>query len=66
MARLASDVKLAALHIPKFRLEANYDLAETLEKMGIPLPFTKAANFSAISSSIFISTAAHKAFVEMN
>lgn len=48
--------KLLTLKVPRFRLFQIHNFKELLERMGLKLPFTSDANFSAISDSsqIFI------------
>ncbi|RXE57359.1 proteinase IV [Methanoculleus taiwanensis] len=56
------------VYFPKFTLETEYGLPETLAAMGMPTPFTAAADFSGMDGSedLFISDVVHKAFVDVN
>jgi serpin B len=57
-----------SVQIPKFKLEVNYNLKETLRKLGMNAPFTPgSANFSGISQEeLVISDVLHKASIEVN
>lgn len=59
------DVQLA---IPRFKLEADYDLQSTLEHLGMKSAFDpNSANFSGMSQeAVFISKVLHKSFVDVN
>jgi serpin B len=52
---------------PKFTLETKYSLPETLSAMGMPTPFTGAADFSGMDGTreLFISDVIHQAFVDV-
>ena len=54
--------------LPKFKLTTQVALKETLSAMGMPTPFTDAADFSKMASGeqLFISEVLHKAFVDVN
>ena len=63
------------LEMPRFQLESDFELRDTLSGMGMPNAFTPGvADFSGIADSaqegegdgIFTSSVAHKAFVEVN
>jgi serpin B len=59
------------LVMPKFEFEAEFLLNETLEEMGMPAPFDRAAaDFSAMSADygldLYISAVIHKAFVTVD
>jgi serpin B len=59
------------LVMPKFEFEAEFLLNETLEEMGMPAPFDRAAaDFSAMSADygrdLYISAVIHKAFVAVD
>ncbi len=53
---------------PKFKLETNDDLADTLSKMGMPTAFSGNADLSGIDGKrdLFISGVIHKAFVQVD
>ena len=55
-------------YLPKFKLETAYELNPTLEAMGMKRAFTRAADFSGISSAeaLYISAVVHKAYVDVN
>ena len=55
------------IHIPKFTLETEYDLTESLPDMGMPSVFGS-ADLSGITGhkGLFVSEAIHKAFVDVN
>lgn len=57
------------IHVPKFSLEAEYDLKKTLPDMGMPSAFDQInADLSGITGykNLYVSQAIHKAFVEVN
>ncbi|XP_017284626.1 leukocyte elastase inhibitor-like [Kryptolebias marmoratus] len=57
------------LHLPKFKLEEEYELNEPLAKMGMADVFCSAkSDLSGMNGDggLFLSTVAHKAFVEVN
>jgi len=62
----------AHLYLPKFRVETEYELNDPLKAMGMPLAFdARQADFTNITDSpegekLFISTVAHKAFIEVD
>jgi serpin B len=68
-AAVGTDIQLT---FPKFKAESDFDLGESLAKMGMPLAFDKAkANFKGIrylqkDENMSISKVVHKAFVDMN
>ncbi|MDD4127896.1 MAG: serpin family protein, partial [Methanomicrobium sp.] len=53
---------------PKFKLETEYSLSETLEKMGMPTAFSGNADFSGMdgTKNLAISDVVHKAYVDVN
>lgn len=68
--RETMDVQSEVLvHLPKFKLEDDYELNEPLAKLGMTDVFCGAkANLSGMNGEggLFLSTVAHKAFVEVN
>jgi serpin B len=55
--------------LPRFELEQNYKLEETLPDMGMPDAFHNGADFSGMTEidyGLFIDQINHKAFVEVN
>lgn len=57
------------VHLPKFKLEEDYELSEPLAKLGMTDVFCGAkADLSGMNgeTGLFLSTVAHKAFVEVN
>uniref|UniRef100_UPI0037E938A9 leukocyte elastase inhibitor-like n=1 Tax=Semicossyphus pulcher TaxID=241346 RepID=UPI0037E938A9 len=57
------------IHLPKFKLEEDYELNDPLAKLGMNDVFCAAkADLSGMNSEggLFLSTVAHKAFVEVN
>ncbi|CAF98097.1 unnamed protein product, partial [Tetraodon nigroviridis] len=63
---VSSEVRV---HLPKFKLEENYEMKEALAKLGMTDVFCAGkADLSGMNSDggLFLSTVAHKAFVEVN
>jgi serpin B len=56
------------VYLPRFKLTSEFELAKTLRKMGMELPFTTAADFSGITgqADLFLSAVVHQAFVDVN
>jgi serpin B len=56
------------LSMPRFKIESEFSLAETLAAMGMPVAFTSEADFSGMDGarSLFISDVVHKAFVSVD
>ncbi|WP_165226735.1 serpin family protein [Aquisphaera insulae] len=57
------------LSLPRFKVESQFSLAETLAAMGMPLAFNpKDADFSGMSTEgeLHISAVIHKAYVDLN
>ena len=57
-----------AITLPKFEIASSFSLADQLGQLGMPVPFTDAADFSGISreSSLKLSAVVHKAFVDVS
>jgi len=57
-----------ALRMPRFEFESEFSLAGTLADMGMPQPFSTAADFSGMTGGkdLFISDVFHKAFVSVD
>lgn len=56
------------IYLPKFKQENDYELAQTLAKMGMPSAFSpEAADFSGITGldDLYISNIVHKTFIEV-
>jgi serpin B len=60
--------KRIILSIPKFDMESDYELNETLQKMGIKDAFNSSADFTGITESerLYISNVIHKAKITVN
>ena len=56
------------LFLPRFKMESNFKLGDTLGKMGMSDAFGPKANFSGMdgTQNLFISDVFHKAWVEVN
>ena len=54
------------LMLPRFKLEYEVKLNDTLEALGMGIAFGGSANFSGMGQSLFISEVRHKTFVEVN
>ncbi len=54
--------------MPKFTMDAEFELAKTLGAMGMPEAFSETADFTGMTGGrdLFISAVVHKAFVEVN
>ena len=52
--------------LPRFKLEYEISLNDTLKALGMEIAFDRGANFSGIGSALFISEVRHKTFVEVN
>jgi serpin B len=54
--------------LPKFKITAQFSLAETLKAMGMPTPFTLKADFSGMDGErdLSISAVLHKAYVDLD
>jgi len=54
------------LFLPRFKVECDFELAETLELLGMKQAFTSQADFSGISNApVMISDVRHKTYVEV-
>lgn len=56
------------LSLPKFRLEAQFDLIPALRQLGVRLAFTDEADFGGITddTELTVGTIAHKAYIDVN
>lgn len=54
------------LMLPRFRLEYEVNLNDTLKALGMEIAFGGGADFSGMGPSLFISKVKHKTFVEVN
>lgn len=56
------------LRLPRFKIESEFSLAETLAAMGMPAAFSSEADFSGMDGArnLFISDVVHKAFVSVD
>ena len=54
------------LMLPRFKLEYEIRLNDTLEALGMGIAFGSGADFSGMGPSLFISEVRHKTFVEVN
>jgi serpin B len=56
------------LSLPRFRLEAAFDLIPALERLGVTEAFTSEADFSGITEAqrLWINAVAHKAYVDVD
>ena len=63
------DSRSVQVNIPKFRAESQFSLRETLSAMGMPVAFSRNADFSGIdggAGKLGISELVHKAFVDVS
>ncbi len=61
--------KEVRVFLPRFKMESQFALKDTLQAMGMPLPFDQTrADFSGIATGedLYISAVIHKAFVDVN
>ena len=60
--------KQVRVFFPKFKLETEYSLSDTLKEMGMPVAFTGDADFSGMdgTKNLAISDVVHKAYVDVN
>ena len=60
--------KKVELHLPKFKLESEYELSSYLKELGLKSAFGSSADFSGITGKkeIHISNILHKAVVELD
>jgi len=56
------------VQLPRLRLESTFSLGDTLAAMGMPLAFSRQADFSGMTGTrdLSIGFVVHKAFVEVN
>ena len=62
------EFRQVTLAMPKFEFESSFSLREALAAMGMPLAFSGAADFSAMTGNrdLFIADVVHKAFVSVD
>jgi serpin B len=55
-------------YLPKFKVTSEFSLNKELSAMGMPLAFSRQADFSGLTTSqkLFISAVVHKAYVDVN
>lgn len=70
VARWASGLRKqkVRVYLPRFKMTSQFQLADALSAMGMPLAFSDEADFSGISTAdeLKISAVIHKAFVDVN
>ena len=57
---------MQTMMLPRFKLEYEVRLNDTLETLGMGIAFGGGADFSGMGPSLFISEVRHKTFVEVN
>ena len=64
----AASSRQVKVYLPKFKLESQYSLKDTLSAMGMPTAFSGAADFSGMDGAqdLYISDVYHKAYIEVN
>jgi serine protease inhibitor len=57
-----------AVSLPRFRMQSDFELGETLGTMGMPLAFSRRADFTGVSSErpLYISRIIHKAYLDVS
>jgi len=62
------DTEEVRLEMPRFELDSEFSLADTLAQLGMPNAFSGAADFSGMDGlrDLFIGHVAHKAFVSVD
>jgi len=62
------EVQQVRVYFPKFTLETEYSLSDTLTEMGMPTAFSDAADFSGMDGTqyLYVSDVVHKAYVDVN
>lgn len=55
-----------SIRLPRFKIESDLTLNDTLKALGMEVAFTEAANFSGIAENLALSEVKQKAFVEVN
>lgn len=68
LAELQFNEMEVMVQLPRFKLESTFQLGDTLAAMGMPMAFTRHADFSGMTGTkdLYIGTVIHKAFVEVN
>ncbi|GHV09192.1 serpin [Bacteroidia bacterium] len=54
------------LYIPKFKIEYERTMNETLKRLGMGIAFTESADFSGIANNLAISAVKQKTFIDVN
>ena len=64
----SASARRVMVYLPKFKLETQYSLKETLSAMGMPTAFSGTADFSGMDGGqdLYISDVYHKAYIEVN
>ena len=59
--------QMVIVKFPRFKMTAEFRMEKVLSEMGMPLPFSMAADFSGMTGKqeLFISAVVHKAFVDV-
>lgn len=64
----SASTRQVKVYIPKFKVETQYSLPDTLAAMGMPTAFSGNADFSGMdgTKNLYISDVVHKAYIEVN
>lgn len=63
-----SQTQKVELHLPKFKVESDFSLVNSLSTLGMPLAFTEQADFSGMDGQrdLYIGEVIHKAYVSVD